>query len=317
MVAAFSLTLLLGVDMGVLAAIAVHVLLLVIATIKMRVEELVDSGDGLFVHVLDDPFSQPVPGIVLAKVTDSLVYLNIESFMKQVELLLKAHGSLLPEKHAKIIPRTPSTASPQQSLNASTHGSDLDVSFDNGPDADIAIEPALESGYRSQGFERNEEVDDFGTNGDGPHHPLAAPTEDDDDALDTNGLDVALDAAEDAPLRSTTTSFASRKRPSINRQVTPEEANDPARKHPNAVVFDFSMVNAVDSSAMFRLEELRKILATEGYSMHFAHVHSAVLEVMYRGDFLNELGPNGLFISLREAADYLLSVKDKQMVTIP
>lgn len=313
MVAAFGLTLLLGVDMGVLAAIGVHVLLLVIATIKMRVEELVDAGDGLFVHILDDPFSQPVPGIVLAKVTDSLVYLNIESFMKQVENLLKAHGSLLPEKHTKIVPRTPNTSTPQQSVNASTHGSDMDVSLDNGPDADSIVEPAPGSGYRSQGFERNEEVDDLITNGNGVH-PLADIEDDDDTPLT---IDSALDAAESTPLKLNSASFGSKQRVSINRQLTPEEANDPARKHPNAVVFDFSMVNAVDSSAMFRLEELRKILATEGYSMHFAHVHSAVLEVMYRGEFLNELGPNGLFISLREAADYLLSVKDKQMITIP
>jgi SulP family sulfate permease len=61
MVASFALTLLLGVDVGVLSAIAIHILLLVVGTIRMRVEELVDAGDGVFVHVLDDPFSQQIP----------------------------------------------------------------------------------------------------------------------------------------------------------------------------------------------------------------------------------------------------------------
>lgn len=324
MCAAFLLTLLLGVDMGVLVAIGFHVLLLVIATIKMRVEELVDSGDGLFVHVLDDPFCQPIPGIVLAKVTDSLVYLNIESFMKQVENLLKAHGSLLPEKHHKIVPRVSSPSSTQQSAVPSIIHSDTDVALDNEP-GELTTEPTnAHIGFTRQDFDNDQERASPSLNGNHNQHPLAQNLEEDDDddmdglvsgdaAYNGNDLSAALDDSENAPLKSG--NLMTGKTPKPN--ASEEDLSDPAKKHPNAVIFDFSMVNAVDSSAMFRLEELRKILASEGYSMHFAHVHSAVLEVMYRGEFLNELGPNGLFISLREASEYLLSIKDKQMITIP
>lgn len=392
LVSSFLLVLLMGVDTGVLLSIALHVLLLVVATIKMRVEELVDSGDGLFVHLLDDPFSHPVPGIILAKVTDSLVYLNIESFMKQVEALLKTHGSLLPESTVKKVIRVSSIeATPiDTTLNSELDIDDSkflldddqlnngsprrrtsefapdsshlprqrkkksDKAANGGPDhtnlkekenglgliegEDSEAEEG-EKGEKDDGkdsfvsklsMEEEKESNDVEEESKMDYESRKFETEgehdegDEEEGEENGDLDegeekvalrlpnavLASDAVSQTSKKSTSTSSKRKK------NLRPGEEDDPVRKLPNAIVFDFSMVNAVDSSAMFRLEELRKILATEGYSMHFAHVHSAVLEVMYRGDFLEHLGANGLFISLRDSLDFLLSVKDKRMVTI-
>jgi SulP family sulfate permease len=372
MVLAFCLTLLLGVDMGVLASIAIHVLLLVVATIKMRVEEMVYAGDGVFVHILDDPDSPPVPGIILAKVTDSLVYLNIESFMKQVETLLKLHGSLLPHKLSSksrrkkkrsngptVPPNTISTISGgtdgvfSASLRDPPPSADVDVTLDLEGE-DQFLDPSRQR--KNSTSSKSKEITSATStkiihgeiqNGASPlspelsvsagsgtinDHPSSVKQRKRRDRSNGGAPTDALSSSSSiGSILSVSSSSMDgdldyRSSPYDNDDLVPvetigsgegeegEEETDPTKKYPNAIVFDFSMVNSVDSSAMLRLEELRSILATEGYSMHFAHVHSAVLEVMFRGDFLNHLGNDGLFISLSEALKYLMMAKEKENV---
>lgn len=246
MVCSFVFTLVLGVDNGVLAAILLHILLMVVATIRMRVEELVDAGDGFYVRADEDTETQKIPGVIVAKVTDSLIYLNIESFMKQVEDMLKQHGLL------------------QARLD------------DNGNSVNGEIQAPPPTMMPEDDIPVDEE-----------EHP-AVPLLD--------------DQAQPAPLTL-------EKRATHDSDST--EELDPIKKHPHGIIFDFAMVNAVDASSMMRLVELRKTLAQEGYSMHFAHVHNYVLSVMSKGKFLDEIGPNGIFLSLSEAISTLVREKGK------
>ena len=353
MVSAFVLTLLLGVDMGVLCAIGIHVLVLVVATIRMRVEELVDSGDGLFVLAEDDPYMQ-IPGIILAKVTDSLVYLNIESFMKQVENLLKEHGALLPRSNGAYTattqaiekgnyPNAPhnsmaySVADTEEdedeegedkearhSLNRDEH--DIFPNNDTGNGKDALLQrtysgedepPAIEGEATTS---RPHSISSAGSESRRRltfHRKVSSVKS--QEIID--GVVIPLSDASSSSMsipnspRSSSGSFSADFAVIANSGRSKEassEQNDPVKKYPNAIVFDFSMVNAVDSSSMLRLEELRKILNAEGYSMHFAHVHSAVLEIMFRGEFLGQLGNDALFLTLTDALDYLLRAKNKR-----
>jgi hypothetical protein len=215
--------------------------------------------------------------------------------MKQVEVLLKQHGSLMPKSKKQSTQAQPETPEPPNNTLASVAEILGQTQDGNGAEAHEAALMNDEEDPSSEGLLAVPVID--------PAHPGRMEEE----IID--GEAVPLTDAEEPPI------LLNDEPSSLANGTSSNEEKDPAYRYPNAVVFDFSMVNNVDSSSMMRLEELRKILAQEGYSMHFAHVHSSVLNIMYRGEFLNELGNNGLFLSLGEALNFLTRSKNKRSIT--
>ena len=100
----------------------------------------------------------------------------------------------------------------------------------------------------------------------------------------------------DAPLYFANTSFF---KDTLEEQIT---AKGEALK---AIIFPFNAVYALDSSAIFTLNEVIRDCTQRGTQVYFSGVRGPVRDAMKKAGFMDALGLDNFFMNIQEAVDYI------------